>query len=153
MSARWNVTILPGTGHVVQQEQAALQQQDLVVFVDHGVTAQHIDEPALTEKLVNLVKERMVDKNMANWLLPAFSTTLPIDRGITAAMFLGTMKEDFNYGAQITCEFPPNTLHGERGDWSDLARRVARLADSNVDNLDEEGVRSVRVVALSYRST
>ncbi|KXH50709.1 hypothetical protein CSIM01_01558 [Colletotrichum simmondsii] len=51
---------------------------------------------------------------MADWLLPTFSTTLPRDRTIAAAVYLGTML-------------------------SDLATRVARLSEFNADALDEEG--------------
>ncbi|KAK1623743.1 hypothetical protein BDP81DRAFT_454193 [Colletotrichum phormii] len=114
----------PGRAELLRDRFVAHEgKQDLVVFVEHGATAQNIDMTALTEKLVDLVKERMVDETMADRLLPTFSTTLPSDRTIAAAVFLGTMKQYFAYGVQVECGFPSVTLLGECSDWADLARR------------------------------
>lgn len=39
------------------------------------------------------------------------------------------MQQYFGYGVCIECGFPSITLQGERGDWAELAKRVARLAE------------------------
>lgn len=52
-------------------------KHDLVVFVDRGVTAQNIDVSTLTEKLVDLVREWMVDRSMATGPLPGSQISTP----------------------------------------------------------------------------
>ncbi|KAF6799483.1 hypothetical protein CSOJ01_12476 [Colletotrichum sojae] len=83
----------------------------------------------LTDRLVALARQQMVDPDLCDWMLPTFSTTLPHDRLTAAAVFLGTMQQYFGYGLCIDCGFPSVTLRGERGDWAELAKRVARLAE------------------------
>ncbi|KAF4821901.1 hypothetical protein CGCSCA5_v002791 [Colletotrichum siamense] len=94
---------------------------------------------AITEHFVVLLRKHLVDPNLADWLLPTFSTTLPRDRSTAAAVFLGTTKQYFKYNVSIICGFPSITLLGEASDWVELARRVARLADFNTDTLDRDG--------------
>ncbi|KAK2013595.1 hypothetical protein LZ32DRAFT_604380 [Colletotrichum eremochloae] len=114
-------------------------QQELIVELRSGTTVDNLPVAYLTECLVALVRDRLVDAKLADWLLPTFSTTLPNDRSIAAAVFLGTMKQYFTYAAGVSCGFPSVTLLGESSDWADLAKRVARLAEFDADTLDAEG--------------
>ncbi|KAF4872235.1 hypotheticall protein [Colletotrichum siamense] len=92
-------------------------QRTLVVEVGPGQTVDSFDMAAITDHSVVLLREHLVDPNLADWLLPTFSTTLPRDRSTAAAVFLGTMKQYFNYTVSITCGFPSITLLGEVNDW------------------------------------
>ncbi|KAF0324527.1 hypothetical protein GQ607_008231 [Colletotrichum asianum] len=133
----------PGRAEALRHHFVAHEgQRTLVVEVGPGQTVNSFDMAAITEHFVFLlrkVRKDLVDPNLADWLLPTFSTTLPRDRSTVAAVFLGTMKQYFNYNVSITCGFPSITLLGEASDWVELARRVARLADFNTDTLDRDG--------------
>ncbi|KAL3298287.1 hypothetical protein RB213_001891 [Colletotrichum asianum] len=133
----------PGRAEALRHHFVAHEgQRTLVVEVGPGQTVNSFDMAAITEHFVFLlrkVRKDLVDPNLADWLLPTFSTTLPRDRSTAAAVFLGTMKQYFNYNVSITCGFPSITLLGEASDWVELARRVARLADFNTDTLDRDG--------------
>ncbi|POR32698.1 Uncharacterized protein TPAR_07100 [Tolypocladium paradoxum] len=87
-----------------------------------------VDMGAVAQELAALVRAQLATPDLADWLLPEFSTTLPIDRSTAAAMFLGTMGQYFDVGVVFGCGFPSVTLHGERGDWAELAQRAARFA-------------------------
>ncbi|KAK2771795.1 hypothetical protein CKAH01_14218 [Colletotrichum kahawae] len=114
-------------------------QRALMVEVGPGKAVNSFDMAAITEHFVVLLRKHLVDPNLADWMLPTFSTTLPRDRSTAAAVFLGTMKQYFDYNVRITCGFPSITLLGEASDWVDLARRVTRLAEFNADTLDRDG--------------
>ncbi|GKT47892.1 uncharacterized protein ColSpa_08073 [Colletotrichum spaethianum] len=73
-------------------------QHELVVGSGAGQAIEKIDVAASTELLVVLLRKKLVDANLTDWLLPTFSTTLPRDRSTGAAVFLGTMKHYFTYG-------------------------------------------------------
>lgn len=130
----------PGRAEALRHHFVAHQgQRTLVVEVGPGQTVNSFDMAAITEHFVFLLRKHLVDPNLADWLLPTFSTTLPRDRSTAAAMFLGTMKQYLNYNVSITCGFPSITLLGGASDWIKLARHVAWLADFNTDTLDRDG--------------
>lgn len=114
-------------------------QRALVVDVGPGQAVNSFEMAAITEYFVFLLRKDLVDPNLADWLLPTFSTTLPRDRSTAAAVFLGIIKQYVNYNVSITCGFPSITLLGEASDWVELARHVARLADFNTESLDRDG--------------
>ncbi|KAF4896485.1 hypotheticall protein [Colletotrichum fructicola] len=127
----------PGRAEALRHHFVAHEgQRTLVVEVGPGQTVNSFDTTAITEHFVFLLRKHLVDPNLADWLLPIFSTTLPRDCSTAAAVFLGTMKQYFNYNVSITCDFPSITLLGEASDW---VERVARLADFNTDILDRDG--------------
>ncbi|OAA39936.1 hypothetical protein ISF_09838 [Cordyceps fumosorosea ARSEF 2679] len=105
-----------------------------------------IDLAALVKQFVGLVREKLVDPTLADWLLPVFSTTQPDDEVAAASVFRGTVKEYFDHSVIFGCGFPSVTLHGEQKDWIDLARRISRLAESETAsrNNKEEGDSTVR---------
>ncbi|KAF6844544.1 hypothetical protein CMUS01_01022 [Colletotrichum musicola] len=103
---------------------------------------EEVDMAFLTDRLVALARQQMVNPDLCDWMLPTFSTTLPHDRLTVAAVFLGTMQQYFGYGLCIDCGFPSVTLQGERGDWAELAKRVARLAEPADDDVGEFWMRA-----------
>ncbi|KID83848.1 hypothetical protein MGU_08933 [Metarhizium guizhouense ARSEF 977] len=113
----------------------------LEIAYPHCQTVEQVDVPAMTQRFVDMIREHLVDETLADWLLPVFSTTLPRDKTVAAAAFLGTMSEYFGYAAILGCSFPSVTLHGEREDWVDLLGRMARLAefDTSGNHMDNEG--------------
>ncbi|KAK4202757.1 hypothetical protein QBC40DRAFT_275659 [Triangularia verruculosa] len=87
-------------------------------------TVQTMDVNSIAQQLASMVKENLKDPSIATTLLPNFTTTTPHDRATASMVFLGTMKEYFDYGIRLGCSFPSVTLLGEKSDWADMLQRV-----------------------------
>jgi hypothetical protein len=101
-------------------------KKQVTVVVDDPLDK--LDVPAMAQALVRVLQAQIVDEGMVEWMMPGFSTTTEDDKAVAAVAVLGTMRQYFHYGAIQGCGFPSVTLEGERSDWEDLQRRVARLA-------------------------
>jgi len=87
-----------------------------------------VDVGLFARKMVDLMADYLVEPDVAEWLVPTFSTTTDDDRSVSAMIMMSTMKAYFEYVIMIGCGFPSVTLEGERGDWADLRERVRRFA-------------------------
>lgn len=70
---------------------------------------------------------QVVDKELKNWILPAFSTTTDNDTIVSAAIMMATLKNYFTYESGITCGIPSITLEGTQKDWLDVLHRLDKL--------------------------
>ncbi|KAI8156032.1 hypothetical protein K4K49_006226 [Colletotrichum sp. SAR 10_70] len=95
-------------------------QRALVVEVGPGQTVTSFDMAAITEHFVVLLRKHLVDPNLADWLLPTFSTTLPRDRSTAAAVFLGTTKQYFKYNKAYSDEELAREYSWHERDWERL---------------------------------
>ncbi|KAK8128764.1 hypothetical protein PG984_009872 [Apiospora sp. TS-2023a] len=118
-------------------------QHRLVVDCENTKSFKDVGVAFLTERFINLARDRLVDPDLADWLLPVFTTTLAHDRTVAAAVFLGTIRQYFRYNVMMSCGFPSVTLHGERSDWVALSAGVTRLAEFSacLDDKDAESLR------------
>ena len=69
----------------------------------------------------------MVDLELADWVMPNFSTTTNKDRIVGSVLFMGAMQSYFAYKHALMCGIPTVTLLGEREDWEVLLSRVDKL--------------------------
>ncbi|ROW04750.1 hypothetical protein VMCG_04838 [Cytospora schulzeri] len=88
--------------------------------------------------MADLVKESLVDEDIAARLMPEFTTTTDNDRSTAAIVFLGSMRKYFDYFFDEGCGFPSVTLLGERGDWASMLERVAWIASLGPSCGDDE---------------
>ncbi|KAK1762522.1 hypothetical protein QBC33DRAFT_623598 [Phialemonium atrogriseum] len=110
-------------------------------------TLDTVDVDAVAQRMAAQLRTHLADPDVADWLLPEFSTTLPHDRATATMVFLGTMKEYFSYDVVFGCGFPSVTLHGARDDSADLLQRAGRFSRFG----DEPAAWSHRLVkALGY---
>mmetsp|Transcript_35787 Transcript_35787/g.52456 ORF Transcript_35787/g.52456 Transcript_35787/m.52456 type:complete len:394 (+) Transcript_35787:244-1425(+) len=88
---------------------------------------------------------RMVDeeiiKNIKNpaiaeWLIPAFSTTKSEDRIVASVTIMSTLQAYFEYEAHMTCGIPEVHLEGTVEDWRLLRRKVDSLPDYDIKGKD-----------------
>ncbi|KAL6416122.1 hypothetical protein AUP68_00335 [Ilyonectria robusta] len=86
-----------------------------------------VDINLFVERMVGLVKSRLRDPAVASWLLPRFSTTTQTDATVAAMIFMGSMKQYFNYQMRVGCGFPSVTLHGTREDWELIRQSISQL--------------------------
>lgn len=134
-----------------------------LVFVNHSgqkhlklditpYTIWDADVGHVSSRMAGLVKQNLADPDLADWLLPEFSTTLESDRVITAMMLLGAMKKYFRYTMVSGCGFPSVTLHGDREDWVDLTARAKRFAYGFGTEAEAWSVPLVRVLEMMVTS-
>ncbi|KAH8728132.1 hypothetical protein GQ44DRAFT_702671 [Phaeosphaeriaceae sp. PMI808] len=87
------------------------------------------DVAALAQQFPPLMKEKMVDPDVTDWLLPIFTTTTDNDLAVTSMVMMATMKEYFKYVMVCGCGFPSVTLLGEASDWQMILERLEKLAE------------------------
>ncbi|KAH7636143.1 hypothetical protein B0T09DRAFT_237541, partial [Sordaria sp. MPI-SDFR-AT-0083] len=115
-----------------------------------------VDVGAVAQRLAAMVKERLVDPNIADTLLPTFTTTTPHDRDVAAIvvmrLFLGVTQEYFRSGIRFGCGLPSVTLLGERSDWTDILRRVAWFETLGHKEMDAWTIRLTKVLTYMVAS-
>lgn len=67
------------------------------------------------------------DPEVAQWLLPSFSTTNVNDRVAASVTIMSTLQAYFRYVCCIKCGIPEVTLEGTAEDWKELRLKLNRL--------------------------
>ncbi|KAK3396918.1 hypothetical protein B0T20DRAFT_414789 [Sordaria brevicollis] len=111
-----------------------------------------VDVGAVAQRLAAKVKERLVDPNIADTLLPTFTTTTPHDRDVAAIVFLGVTEPYFKSRIKFGCGLPSVTLLGERSDWADILRRLAWFETLGHEELDAWILRLAKVLTYMVAS-
>ncbi|KAF9484828.1 hypothetical protein BDN70DRAFT_797078 [Pholiota conissans] len=88
-----------------------------------------VDFGALAVQMSTLIDEKIVDKDLKEWILPDFTTTTMNDTIICAVYMMSTLQEYFSYGIDLICGIPSVTLEGEKSDWEKLLSRIDKLKD------------------------
>ncbi|KAF9025268.1 hypothetical protein BDZ89DRAFT_1068486 [Hymenopellis radicata] len=79
--------------------------------------------PHFTDLMVDSLK----DKDLKNWVLPAFTTTTKTDTIIASVVMMATLKSYYRYQMMFGCGLPSVTLLGEKSDYDDILGRLDRL--------------------------
>ena len=85
---------------------------------DYGELARH---------MVEEMKKRIVDPELAKWILPSFSTTQVNDTIVGSVVFMASMQKYFEYKFHLLCGIPNVTLLGTVEDWEDIYKRISFL--------------------------
>ncbi|KAF9025225.1 hypothetical protein BDZ89DRAFT_1068424 [Hymenopellis radicata] len=88
-----------------------------------GVKTLTIMAPHFTDLMVDSLK----DKDLKNWVLPAFTTTTTTDTIIASVVMMATLKSYYRYQMMFGCGLPSVTLLGEKSDYDDILSRLDRL--------------------------
>ena len=107
-------------------------KKDLVVTLP---TATHpgIDFGVFAEEMSRLVKENVVDPDLRQWVMPAFTTTTRQDNIIASILLMGVTQKYFGFVCNILCGLPSVTLLGERTDWELIYHRLDKLETFGVE--------------------
>lgn len=79
------------------------------------------------EKMSKLLEKNVVDPELREWILPAFSTTTRDDGVVASILMMGTLQKYFSYTAYLSCGLPSVTLLGTEGDWENILLRLEKL--------------------------
>lgn len=81
----------------------------------------------LAVQMGEIIGENVLDPELKDWILPAFSTTTDSDRVVGAILFMGVMQKYFSYRLTVCCGLPSVTLLGCVEDWENILNRLDRL--------------------------
>lgn len=95
----------------------------------------------LAVQMGDKIGENVLDPELKEWILPAFSTTTDSDRVVGAILFMGAMQKYFSYRMGVQCGLPSVTLLGCVEDWEAILNRLDKL-----DLLGDEPRRFARML-------
>ena len=107
-------------------------KKDLVVTFPTG-TRHMVDFGVFAEEMSCLVKENVVDPNLRQWVMPAFTTTTRQDNIIASILLMGVTQKYFNFVCRMMCGLPSVTLLGEKTDWELIYHRLDKLETFGVE--------------------
>ena len=102
-------------------------KKELEVVFDNG-NRFSIDWGHFAQKICDLIEQNVVDAELREWMMPAFSTTEKKDRVVASVLMMGSMQKYFEYKCGILCGLPSVTLLGEKKDWELVLGRLEKLS-------------------------
>ncbi|KAG2121625.1 hypothetical protein DEU56DRAFT_95395 [Suillus clintonianus] len=75
------------------------------------------------------IQENVIDPELRQWIIPAFSTTTPLDVLVSGMVMMATVKEYFDFRIMLCCGIPRVTLEGEKSDWEFILNRIEKLKE------------------------
>ncbi|KAK7438417.1 hypothetical protein VKT23_018030 [Stygiomarasmius scandens] len=81
----------------------------------------------LSNLMAGLIQQNVKDPELADWIIPKFSTTTHDDVVVSSVVMMATMQEYFIYEFLLGCGLPSVTLEGEKSDYEELLKRIERL--------------------------
>ena len=87
-----------------------------------------VDWGNFAETICEMIEENVVDAELREWMMPAFSTTEEKDRVVASVLMMGSMQKYFDYKCTIRCGLASVTLLGEKKDWKLILRRLKKLS-------------------------
>ncbi|KAK4893743.1 hypothetical protein LTR27_007990 [Elasticomyces elasticus] len=82
---------------------------------------------ALATAMGQLIHENVVDTDLREWMMPAFSTTTQEDIFVSSVIMMGAVKQYFEYYGTLDCGLPSVTLLGEKADYELILSRLEKL--------------------------
>lgn len=101
-----------------EQKQLVATQMATLTTADYG---------KLATDMVAMLKANVIDAELADWLLPKFSTTTANDTIVGSVVFMASMQQYFQYRFHLRCGIPEVTLLGTVQDWELIHTRVEFL--------------------------
>ena len=87
-----------------------------------------IDIGDFAKEMTRLIEENIIDPDLREWMMPAFTTTTDKDHVIASVFMMGALQPFFAYTAETLCGIPSVTLTGDKFDWERLLSKLAKLA-------------------------
>lgn len=86
-----------------------------------------VDNGSLAREMSYLLEKNVVDPELREWIMPAFTTTTKTDEVVASILMMGTLQKYFGYSFRYSCGIPSVTLLGERADWETMLARLEKL--------------------------
>lgn len=98
-----------------------------LVIVYGGGNRYTADFGVFAEQMKDMIQDYVVDPDLKDWMMPAFSTTTEHDTVIASILMMGAMQTYFSYKCVFCCGLPSVTLLGEKADWELILRKLDKL--------------------------
>ena len=102
-------------------------KEELVIEYPSG-NRYTVDFGVFAEQMKDLLQGYVVDPDLKDWIMPAFSTTTKHDTVIASILMMGAMQKYFSYKCRMMCGLPSVTLLGVKADWELMLRKLDKLA-------------------------
>ncbi|KZP13560.1 hypothetical protein FIBSPDRAFT_913034 [Athelia psychrophila] len=86
-----------------------------------------VDFGDLARQMTELIEQNVVDPDLREWIMPAYTTTTLLDTTVSAIVMMATVKAYFSYGISLKCGIPRVTLEGTKEDWENILSRIRKL--------------------------
>ena len=87
-----------------------------------------IDWGVFAQLICGLIEKNVVDKELREWMMPAFSTTTEQDTIVASVLMMGAVQKFFDYKCCVRCGLPSVTLLGVKSDWELILQRLEKLS-------------------------
>ena len=104
----------------------AHEGQEELETIDYG-TIDTVDFGPIAEKMTHLIQKNVLDPELREWIMPAFSTTTKSDRVVASILMMGSLQTYFSYKMTLCCGIPSVTLLGDKRDWETLVKKLERI--------------------------
>ena len=102
-------------------------KKELEVIFESG-NRHTIDWGTFAKTICDVIEENVVDAELREWMIPAFSTTEEKDRIVASVLMMGSMQKYFDYLCTMMCGLPSVTLLGVKKDWELILVRLGKLS-------------------------
>lgn len=92
-----------------------------------------LDFGALANAITVEIEKNVVDPELREWCMPAFSTNTENDKVVASILLMGVVQKYFSYKYMLSCGLPSVTLVGEKDDWALIITRLAKLTSFRVE--------------------
>ncbi|KAK4543076.1 hypothetical protein LTR36_005853 [Oleoguttula mirabilis] len=101
-------------------------KKELRIVYSSG-TRYTVDCADFATKIGVMIQDNVVDPELRQWIMPAFSTTTEHDVAVASIVMMASMQKYFSYGMDILCGLPSVTLLGEKADYELILARLDKL--------------------------
>ncbi|KAL8967589.1 MAG: hypothetical protein Q9197_005350 [Variospora fuerteventurae] len=97
--------------------------------IDYCGTRYSVDYGLFAEQMGALIEQNVVDPELRQWIMPAFTTTTKNDIVVASILLMGSTQKYFKFVCGIICGLPSVTLLGNKEDWELILTRLEKLKD------------------------
>lgn len=88
-----------------------------------------VDFGRVAKDMGEFIEANVVDAELREWMMPAFTTTTQNDVVVASILLMGLTQKYFDFKIRLRCGLPSVTLLGERSDWELILKRIEKLKE------------------------
>ena len=97
--------------------------------LEYDGTRYTVDFGGIAKDMGEFIEQNVVDAELREWMMPAFTTTTQTDVVIASILLMGLTQKYFDFKIKLRCGLPSVILLGERSDWDLILRRIEKLKE------------------------
>ncbi|KAL8811837.1 MAG: hypothetical protein Q9223_004371 [Gallowayella weberi] len=95
----------------------------------YGGNRYSVDFALFARQMGELIEKNVVDPELRQWMMPAFTTTTANDIVVASILLMGATQKYFDFKCTLMCGLPSVTLLGEKADWDLILTRIEKLKE------------------------